>query len=380
MGIIRRKKIEDNMSRSLDEVRKTIDSDYDPNQLYDVNGDGKIDVHDLISDDEEDQVLKEAQRLYVESTTILEKLPTQDEQNPSTFLSAVIQNNECSTIGVQLQDRDLLVSCVYSTGPVLKRFNNFGGKAYKELCEKLFKLDMSEQYNSSKSVNYNGVKARVYANMPPLVEYPIITISTTKTPPSNLNLLVSEEILNRLVHSNFVICGASGSGKTYLTNYLLNKYIGDDERIAFVEEFSELSPPNDYTISIVTPPAKPGTEPLLKFVTEQTNLMRLDAVYVGEVKGAEAFPMIVNMASGTRGGCTIHGTSPRQALARLRTLCQLGAGNLNEKAIDEFIAKSVKYIVQMHKHKITYIGELTGTSMGGNFTLNTIYGSDVNML
>ena len=380
MAILRKKRIEDSMSHSLDEVKKTIDSDYDPNQLYDANGDGVVNGEDLIANGEDDAVLKEAQRLAVESEAILEKLPTDNIEDPKIFLSTIIQNNECSTIGVQLEGRDVLVSCVYPDGPLLKRFNNYGEDSYLELCTNLFQLDMSEQYNCSKSVNYNGVKARVYANMPPLVQHPIITISTTKTPPANINLSVNEELLDKIVHSNFIVCGASGSGKTYLTNYLLSKYIKEDERIAFVEEFSELNPPNDYTICITTPPAKPDTQPLLKFVTEQTNLMRLDAVYVGEVKGAEAFPMVVNMASGTRGGCTIHGSTPRQALARLRTLCQLGAGNLNEKAIDEFIAKSINYVIQMDKHKITYIGQLTGTSMGGNFTLNTIFGKELSLI
>lgn len=377
MVIFKRKATEDKMSRSLDEVKKTMEDDYDPNRVYDANGDGRIDENDFITPyDEEDSVLAKANRLMKESQAIIEELPVENDTDADVFIISVLESNKCSTIGVKMEGSDLLFTCVYSTGPILQRYENYGAEKYKKLCEQVFQLNMQEEYNCSKSVNYNGVKARVFAIMPPLTDYPNITISTTKKPPSNLNIPISEELLYDLVHSNFIICGASGSGKTYLTNYLLSKYIGDDERIAFVEEFSELNPPNDYTISIVTPPAKPNNQPLLKFVTEQSNLMRLDAVYVGEVKGAEAFPMIVNMASGTRGGCTIHGTSPRQALARLRTLCQLGANNISAEAIDEFIAKSIKYVVQMEKHKITYIGKLTGTAMNGSFTMNRIYGED----
>ena len=51
MAILRKKRIEDSMSHSLDEVKKTIDSDYDPNQLYDANGDGVVNGEDLMQRD-----------------------------------------------------------------------------------------------------------------------------------------------------------------------------------------------------------------------------------------------------------------------------------------------------------------------------------------
>ena len=372
--IFRSKQPEELMSSSLDEVKKSMNEDYDSEQIFDANNDGKVDKKDLFEEDlNPSSELAKAQQIIKESDELLNEDFTFEDNNPETYILSVIEGNKCSTIGIKMEDGDLLFTCVYPDGPVLKRYEGFGKEQYIQMCEKVFQLNMDEKYNCSRSVNFHGVKARVYAVMAPLVEEPNITISTTKTPPSSLNLPIDEEILDQLVHSNFIICGASGSGKTYLTNYLLSKYIKDYERIAFVEEFSELNPPNDFTISIVTPPAKPGHEPLLRFVTEQSNLMRLDAIYVGEVKGAEAFPMVVNMASGTRGGCTIHGNSPRQAISRLRTLCQLGATNIKQEAIDEFISKSIQYVVQMKKHKIVYIGKLAGTHNNGNFSMDAIY-------
>lgn len=379
MAIFRRRSQEEiDNQRNLENIRKILEEDYDNEKTFDVNGDGVVDEHDLVSGDDFDKnsELVKAQQLIQESPSIIEDLPKPEHDNPETYITSIIEMNKCSTIGIKMEGTDLLFSCVYPTGPTLKRYNNYGGENYNKLCERLFQIDLNEKFNCSRSVRIKNVKARIYANMPPLVEFPIVTISTTKEPPANLNLEVSDEILNKIVHSNFIVCGASGSGKTYLTNYLLSKFISENERIAFVEEFSELNPPNDFTICITTPPAKPDTKPLLKFVTEQTNLMRLDAVYVGEVKGAEAFPMVVNMASGTRGGCTIHGESPRQALSRLKTLCQLGAEGISERAVDEFIAKSINYVIQMKKHKITYIGQLKGTSTNGNFSMDTIYGGE----
>ena len=154
---------------------------------------------------------------------------------------------------------------------------------------------------------------------------------------------------------------------TYLTNYLINKYIRPDERIAIIEEFGELIPPNDLTNNIIIPPAKPGELRLLEFVTEQSNLMRLDAIFVGEIKGKEAWPMVNNMASGTRGSFTMHGDSARQALNRLKALCRLSCDN--DEAIDDFIAKSINYIIVMEKRNIKGIYELKGTHLKGNFAM-----------
>ncbi len=227
---------------------------------------------------------------------------------------------------------------------------------------------VNEKYNCSRTIIVDGVRTRVFAMMPPFCDTPNITISTTKQPPTKLNKqTITDEDWDRIVHSNFMIVGKSGSGKTYLTNYLLNKFIRPDERIAIIEEFGELIPPNELTNNLIIPPAKPGELRLLEFVTEMSNLMRLDAIYVGEIKGREAWPMVNNMASGTRGGFTMHGDSARQALARLKALCRLSCDN--DEAVDEFIAKSIQYIVVMKDKNIESICELKGTHIKGQFQM-----------
>ena len=98
--------------------------------------------------------------------------------------------------------------------------------------------------------------------------------------------------------------------------------------------------------------------------------MRLDGIYVGEVKSAEAWPFVVNLASGTRGGCTIHGESAPQALSRLRALCQLSCNS--DEVINDFIAKSIHYIIVMKDKNIDQIYKLAGTHMKNNFTMQEI--------
>ena len=314
--------------------------------------------------------LERAQALLNQDDSISE-LDIQNEVGLDDYVRNIIKTNACSTIGIKYELGDVYVSTAYPSGTQLEIFNNYNESAYGDFCKNVLNIDLDEKYNCSRTINIDGVKTRVYAMMKPFVKTPNITISTTKIPPETLTKqTISDEMFDEIVHNNFMIVGASGSGKTYLTNYLLNKFIRDDERIAIIEEFGELIAPNDLTQSIIVPPPKPGEPSLLKFVTEQSNLMRLDAIYVGEVKSGEAWPMVINMASGTRGGFTMHGETADQALSRLRALCKLSCDN--DEAINEFIAKSIKYIIVMEKKNIKQILKMTGTVMKNNFAKQEI--------
>lgn len=314
------------------------------------------------------EIIKDSDQI---STSIQNQKGLLDNIGLNDYIIQLITSNVCSTIGIKYESNTVMITTIYGDSVKLVKFNDYSAEEYFDFCKTILKIDEKEKYNCSISTEINGVRTRIYAVMPPLCQVPNITISTTKIPPETIsNKTISDELFNKIVHSNFIISGASGSGKTYLANYLLNKYIRKDERIALIEEFGELIPPNELSSSIIVPPPKPGKESLLKFVTQQSNLMRLDAFYIGEVKGAEAWPMIVNMASGTRGGCTLHGDNAKHALARLRALCQENCNSI--EAIDEFISKSIDYIIEMNNRKIQNIYKLQGTHNKGNFAMQEV--------
>lgn len=242
---------------------------------------------------------------------------------------------------------------------------------YDEFCNKRLKLDTTKKYNDSSNILFKGIPVRIFAIMPPYKENPLIVISTAKQPPNSIKTLNinDEKKLQKVLKGNFLIAGKSGAGKTYLLNYLLNKYYPKKERIGIIQEFSEIYPPNEFTDTICTPPRVPGQQwNDLEFLTEQSNLMRYDRILVGEIKSSEAWPFIVNCASGTKGGATIHGQSTQGALQRLRTLCLLSKVNLNPSVIDAFIKDAIQYIVYVEDMQVVEISELL-TVNNGKFSL-----------
>lgn len=289
------------------------------------------------------------------------------------FVVNTIKTNVCSTIGIQYKDGQVQVACVYSNETKISNFDGYGVDGYEDFCKDILKIDMNEQENCSRSLFIEGVRTRVFASMPPYAQEPVVTISTTKQPPDRLNnQIVSDDLLDQILHSNFMIVGGSGSGKTYLMNYMLSKFTGRFERLGLIEEFSELIPPNDVTIQLTVPPPKSHEKSKLRHITEQSNLMRLDGIFVGEIKGAEAWPFVTNMSSGTRSACTMHGDTAEHALARLSSLCQIEMPHV--EVVNELISKSIKYVIVQRNHKIYDIKELTGTHHAGNFSMKSILG------
>jgi len=96
--------------------------------------------------------------------------------------------------------------------------------------------------------------------------------------------------------------------------------------------------------------------------------MRPDRIVLGEVRGEEAMDMLQAMNTGHDGSITtIHANTPRDAVARLETMCMMGNGSLPEKAIRQQIASAVHLFIQAHRlsdgsRRITHITEITGTS------------------
>jgi len=180
---------------------------------------------------------------------------------------------------------------------------------------------------------------------------------------------------------NIVVSGGTGSGKTTLLN-VLSSFIPEDERIITVEDSAELQLAQRHVVRLETAPAIPGTEDRGKLeirdLVKGTLRMRPDRLVVGECRAGEALDMLQAMNTGHDGSLTtVHSNSPRDAVARLETLCMMAGMDLPVEVIRSQIAAAIDLFVQQSRlkdgsRKVVQVSEMQGLE-GDNVTLQDIF-------
>lgn len=336
----------------------------DINKLIDTFGDG---VHSAANAKTSD-VLKEAQKMIINSDVSVDY----SNIDLSSTLNQLLLADTSDTISMFYDGTYVRIVIAGSSPKVIKKM--ILPDEYEELCRQVHIEDKGD-FNCSVGYELHGVMVRAFALTKPVSDYPTITISTAKQPPSTWDQIEVSDKLDEIMKENWIVVGGSGAGKTYLTNYLLgNFHRGTSHKIGIIEEFPELFCPNEATTKIIVPPVKPGEESLLRFITEQSNLMRLKYLYVGEIKSVEAWPFVSNLSSGTKGGATMHGESADAAIMRLTHLCLLAGVPL--ETCQKSIARSINYVIHVKNHKIGQIKRLTGVVTRGIYQSDLIFGED----
>ena len=182
------------------------------------------------------------------------------------------------------------------------------------------------------------------------------------------------------VRKNVIISGGTGSGKTTLLN-VLSCSIPGDERIVTIEDAAELRLEQPHVVSLETRPAnmEGKGEYSIRSLVKNALRMRPDRIIVGECRGGEALDMLQAMNTGHEGSMTTtHANSPREAAARIETLCLMSGIDLPSRAIRDQIAGSVHLIVQQSRfsdgsRRVSAIAELSGLDDDGEFILNNIF-------
>ena len=117
----------------------------------------------------------------------------------------------------------------------------------------------------------------------------------------------------------------------------------------------------------------------IRDLVRNTLRMRPDRIVIGECRAGEALDMLQAMNTGHDGSMTtVHSNTPRDAVARLETLCLMAGMDLPAKAIREQIASAVNLIIQQTRlsdgsRKITSITEVIGMQ-GDVVTMQEIFG------
>jgi Flp pilus assembly CpaF family ATPase len=205
--------------------------------------------------------------------------------------------------------------------------------------------------------------SRLFATME-VSSHPSLVIRRHRFDYSSLGELVSQQMMTSTVaqflaasvraRCNIVIAGGTGTGKTTLLRALINE-VPRTERIVTIEDAFEIGlehfetahPDHD---SLQARPA--NTEGLGEINMSDLARMALrmdpDRVIVGEVRGAEAFPMLLAMTQGNNGSmCTIHADSARTVFPKLLAYVSLAELSLPPEAIYSLMSTAVHLVVHV---------------------------------
>jgi Flp pilus assembly CpaF family ATPase len=234
--------------------------------------------------------------------------------------------------------------------------------------------------------------SRLFAAME-VSSHPTLIIRRHKFEFSNLSELVTRNMLSVDVarflsaavraKKNIVIAGGTGSGKTTLMRALLNE-IPHNERIVTIEDAFELgiehfeaNHPDHDALQARAANIEGQGEITMSDLTRMALRMDPDRVIVGEVRGAEAFPMLMAMSQGNNGSmCTLHADSARSVFPKLLAYVSMAAMGLPTETVNALVASAIHFVVHIQnldgRRCVTSIIEVTNAE-GSSIISNEVF-------
>jgi pilus assembly protein CpaF len=150
---------------------------------------------------------------------------------------------------------------------------------------------------------------------------------------------------------SILFAGAPGAGKTTLLSCCAAE-LDPSLRVVVAEEVFEVDVPLPNVASLQTRPAR-ADRPAVDLRRLVAGFLRMapDVAIVGEVRDREALPLLLTLSSGVTGYTTIHAGSARQALTRLRFICQLAdtSSELPLSALNTLVSEAVDVVVHCER-------------------------------
>lgn len=156
-------------------------------------------------------------------------------------------------------------------------------------------------------------------------------------------------IVNRI---SILISGGTSSGKTTFLNACL-KSIAIEERIITLEDTRELFPPQPNSVHLLASKGDQGTASItIQSLLEASLRMRPDRLFVGEVRGGEAFSFLRAINTGHPGSMsTVHADTPLGAYEQLAMMVmQSGLSAAYSKAdLMSYIQNVIPIVIQLRR-------------------------------
>ena len=231
--------------------------------------------------------------------------------------------------------------------------------------------------------------SRLFAAME-ISSHPTLVIRRHRFEFSEISQLVERQMMEPEVGSflaaavrsrkNIIVAGGTGSGKTTLLRALINE-IGPLERIVTIEDAYELgidhfesAHPDHDALQVRTANIEGQGEITMADLTRMALRMDPDRVIVGEVRGGEAFPMLLAMSQGNNGSmCTLHADSARSVFPKLLAYVSMASTGVPTETVNLLIASAIHFVVHIevrdNVRRITSIHEVVdadGTAIVSN--------------
>lgn len=214
----------------------------------------------------------------------------------------------------------------------------------------------------------------------------------TAIPFRSLSALVASGMLTAQVAAFLEMCvrarcstvfsGPPGAGKTTLLSCTAAQ-IDPALRVVVAEEVFETDIPLPNVAHMQTRAGR-SDRPEVNLHRLVAGFLRMapDVAIVGEVRDHEALPLLLTLSSGVTGFTTIHAGSARQALTRLRFICQLAetSGSLPLVALNSLVSESIDVVVHCARTpsgprvtEVVSVEDLAGGPDATQFTVTELF-------
>jgi type IV secretion system protein VirB11 len=160
---------------------------------------------------------------------------------------------------------------------------------------------------------------------------------------------IRSAILQRV---SILISGGTSTGKTTFLNACL-KTIDPFERILTLEDTRELFPPQKNSVHLLASRGDQGTAQVtIETLLEASLRMRPDRLFVGEIRGSEAFAFLRAINTGHPGSMsTVHADTPLGAYEQLAMMVQQGGmlASYSKHDLMSYIQMVIPIVIQLRR-------------------------------